>query len=57
MEFGTGNQYSYHQTNYMLLAMIIQKISGQKFENHVLKNQFSDAKNKVIFSIRERKNL
>ncbi|CAA7197313.1 serine hydrolase [Chryseobacterium potabilaquae] len=50
MEFKTGNQYSYNQTNYMLLAMIIEKISGQTFEDYVLKNQFSDAKNKVIFS-------
>jgi len=50
MEFETGNQYSYNQTNFMLLALIIEKISGQKFEDHVLKNQFFDAKNKVIFS-------
>jgi len=50
MEFVTGNQYSYNQTNFMLLAMIIEKITGQKFEDYVLKNQFSDAKNKVIFS-------
>ena len=50
MEFETGNQYSYNQTNYMLLAMLIEKISGQKFEDYALKNQFFDAKNKMIFS-------
>ncbi|NGM71698.1 serine hydrolase domain-containing protein [Sphingobacterium sp. SGL-16] len=50
MEFLTGNQYSYNQTNYMLLAMIIEKISGERFEEYILKNQFSDAKNKVVFS-------
>lgn len=50
MEFETGNQFSYNQTNFMLLAMVIEKITGQKFEYYVLKNQFSDAKNKVIFS-------
>jgi len=50
MEFETGNQYSYNQTNFMLLALIIEKISGQKFEDYVLKNQFSNAKNKVVFS-------
>lgn len=50
MEFETGNQFSYNQTNFMLLAMIIEKISGQKFEDYVLKNQFFDAKNKVIYS-------
>ena len=38
MEFETGNQYSYNQTNYMILAMIVEKISGQKFEDYVLKN-------------------
>ena len=50
MEFETENQFSYNQTNFMLLAMIIEKISGQKFKDYVLKNQFSNAKNKVIFS-------
>ncbi len=50
MEFETGNQYSYNQTNYMLLAMIIEKITGQKFEDYVLKNQFSDAQNRIIFN-------
>jgi len=50
MEFETGNQYSYNQTNYMLLAMIIEKISGQKFEDYVLKNQFSNSKNQMLFS-------
>lgn len=50
MEFETGNQYSYNQTNYMILAIIVEKISGQKFEDFVLKNQFSDVKNKIIFN-------
>ncbi|WP_312768634.1 serine hydrolase [Epilithonimonas sp.] len=50
MEFETGNRFSYNQTNYMILAMIIEKITGQKFEDFVLKNQFSDAKNKIIFN-------
>lgn len=50
MEFETGNQYSYNQTNYLLLAMTIEKITGQKFEDYVLKNQFSDATNRIIFN-------
>jgi CubicO group peptidase (beta-lactamase class C family) len=50
MEFETGNQYSYNQTNYLILAMIIERITGQKFENYVMVNQFSDAKNKILFS-------
>ncbi len=34
----------------MLLAMIIEKITGQYFENFILKNQFPDVKNQVVFS-------
>ncbi|MEA5260929.1 serine hydrolase [Arcicella aquatica] len=32
------------------MAMIIEKITGEKFENYILKNQFSDAQDKVVFS-------
>ncbi|WP_307462356.1 serine hydrolase [Chryseobacterium sp. SORGH_AS_0447] len=50
MDFTTGNEFRYNQTNYMLLAMIIEKITGQSFENFILNNQFRDTKNQVIFS-------
>ncbi|WP_160137276.1 serine hydrolase domain-containing protein [Chryseobacterium sp. c4a] len=50
MDFKTGNQFSYNQTNYFLLTMIIEKITGQPFEQFILNNQFSDSKNQVIFS-------
>ncbi|WP_347216826.1 serine hydrolase [Chryseobacterium sp.] len=50
MEFKTGNQFSYNQTNYFLLTMIIEKITGQSFEDFILNNQFSDAKNQIVFS-------
>lgn len=50
MEFETGSNYRYNQTNYMLITMIIEKITGEKFEDYILKNQFSDSKNKVVFS-------
>ncbi|AZB11167.1 serine hydrolase [Chryseobacterium sp. G0162] len=50
MDFKTGNQFRYNQTNYLLLTMIIEKITGQSFENFILNNQFSDSKNQVIFS-------
>lgn len=50
MDFTTGNEYRYNQTNYMLLSMIIEKITGQSFENFILKNQFPDVKNQVVFS-------
>ena len=50
MEFETGADYRYNQTNYMLIAMIIEKITGEKFEDYILKNQFADTKNQVVFS-------
>lgn len=50
MDFETGSEYRYNQTNYMLIAMLIEKITGETFEDYILKNQFSDAKNQVVFS-------
>lgn len=50
MDFKTGNEFRYNQTNYFLLTMIIEKITGKSFENFILDNQFSDSKNQVIFS-------
>ncbi|MGI9581039.1 serine hydrolase [Chryseobacterium sp. RRHN12] len=50
MEFETGTDYRYNQTNYMLIAMIIEKVTGEKFEDYILKNQFSDSRNQVVFS-------
>lgn len=50
MDFKTGNEYRYNQTNYFLLTMIIEKITSQSFENFILDNQFSDSKNQVVFS-------
>lgn len=32
MEFVPGSQWAYNQTNYMLLQMLIEKLSGQSFE-------------------------
>jgi CubicO group peptidase (beta-lactamase class C family) len=50
MDFITGNEYRYNQTNYMLLSMIIEKITGQSFENFILNSEFFDTKNQVVFS-------
>lgn len=50
MDFKTGNQFSYNQTNYFLLTMIIEKITGQSFEDFIINNQFEDSKNQVVFS-------
>ncbi|MEJ5050275.1 serine hydrolase [Chryseobacterium culicis] len=50
MEFETGSDYRYNQTNYMLITMIIEKITGEKFEDYITENQFSDSQNQVVFS-------
>lgn len=40
LNFAPGSQYSYCNTGYMLLAEIIQKTSGQKFETWMRENIF-----------------
>ena len=50
MEFDTGSQFRYNQTNYWLLAQVIEQITGMPFHEYVLKNQFENARNGVLFS-------
>ncbi|MDQ0783689.1 serine hydrolase [Chryseobacterium sp. W4I1] len=50
MEFETGDQFRYNQTNYWLLTRIIEKVSGQTFEDFILKNQFPESENSILFS-------
>lgn len=57
MEFETGNQFSYNQTNYWLLTMIIEKITGETFEDYILNNQFSNSKDKILFSSNSSENI
>lgn len=57
MEFETGNQFSYNQTNYWLLTMMIEKITGESFENYILENQFSHSKDKILFSSNSSENI
>lgn len=49
MQFVIGNQYRYNQTNFLFLAKIIEKITGQTFDEYILKNQFPEAKSNVFF--------
>ncbi|OXA81708.1 CubicO group peptidase, beta-lactamase class C family [Flavobacterium aquidurense] len=49
MQFATGNQYRYNQTNYLFLAKIIEKITGLTFDEYILKNQFPEAKSNTFF--------
>ena len=41
--FRTGSQYKYTNTNYMLLAAIVKKVSGMSFENYMATNIFKPA--------------
>lgn len=50
MEFVTGNEFRYNQTNYWLLAQIIEEITGMTFDQYILANQFDKATNGVLFS-------
>lgn len=50
MEFETGSQFRYNQTNYWLLAQIIENITGQPFNEYILEHQFNKAKKGVLFS-------
>jgi CubicO group peptidase (beta-lactamase class C family) len=50
MEFKTGSQFGYNQTNYVLLSKIIENITKLPFDEYVLKNQFPTTKKGVVFS-------
>lgn len=50
IEFEAGDHYRYNQTNYMLISMIIEKITGKTFEEYILENQFPESRNQVVFS-------
>jgi CubicO group peptidase (beta-lactamase class C family) len=41
--FQPGESLSYNQTNFLLLGMIIEKISGKSFEKFIIENQFEKA--------------
>jgi len=50
MDFVTGSQFRYNQTNYWLLAQIIEKVTRMTFNDFILKNQFDDSTNGILFS-------
>lgn len=57
MEFVTGSEYRYNQTNYLFLTKIIEKITGFTFDDYILKNQFPSVKSGVYFSSNFGENL
>ena len=50
LHFEKGYKYEYSQTNYWFLKLIIEKITNQRFEEFVKKNQFNNRKNDVLFA-------
>ncbi|KPE51479.1 serine hydrolase domain-containing protein [Chryseobacterium indologenes] len=57
MDFKTGNEYRYNQTNYLLLTMIIEKVTGQHFEDFIINNQFPESRKEVVFSSNSLENI
>jgi CubicO group peptidase (beta-lactamase class C family) len=43
-EFNVGEQFSYNQTNYLLIGKIIEKVSYMPFEDFIIEFQFKTAK-------------
>ncbi|RZJ54632.1 MAG: class A beta-lactamase-related serine hydrolase, partial [Flavobacterium sp.] len=49
IESPVGYQYSYNQTNYLLLSKIIEKVTGQTFEDYIFQSQFPNHGSDVFF--------
>lgn len=43
IDFLPGERFGYNQTNYLLLGMLIEKITGKTFEKYLIENQFEKA--------------
>lgn len=41
--FQPGERFGYNQTNYLLIGMLIEKITGKTFEKYLIENQFEKA--------------
>lgn len=50
MDFPTGSRFDYNQTNYWLLATIIEQLSGQSMEAFIIDQQFSGNGEGILFS-------
>ena len=48
--FNTGESFNYNQTNFWLLARIIEQVSGENFETHLLNQQFNTGNHVALFS-------
>ena len=48
--FDLGYKFEYNQTNYWILAKIIEKITNLSFEKYIINNQFKDVNSGLVFS-------
>jgi CubicO group peptidase (beta-lactamase class C family) len=48
-EFKEGEKYRYRNTNYSLLALLVEKISGLKYDSYLLKKIFEPSRMKSTF--------
>ena len=48
--FDLGYKFEYNQTNYWILAKIIEKITNLSFEKYIIDNQFKDVNSGLVFS-------
>jgi CubicO group peptidase (beta-lactamase class C family) len=49
LNFNPGETYEYSNTNYELLALLVEKISGEKFDKYLSKHIFKPAKMTTAF--------
>ena len=50
IQFIPGSKSRYNNTNFWLLKRIIEKVTGQNFEDHIVTKQFKSSTNPVIYA-------
>ncbi|TBW26559.1 serine hydrolase domain-containing protein [Gramella sp. KN1008] len=50
MYFEPGAHFQYNQTNYWFLARIIEQITGDKFADYIIRNQFNGNSEGILYS-------
>ncbi|WP_448549697.1 serine hydrolase [Thalassotalea fusca] len=50
IEFEAGKKHSYNQTNYWILARIIEKLSNKSLQKYIVDNQFYGKEDGIVFS-------
>ncbi|CAL2092710.1 serine hydrolase [Tenacibaculum sp. 190524A02b] len=48
--FKAGNRYAYNRTNFWILQQLLEKITNERIEDFIIKNQFKSVKKGISFS-------